>query len=87
MVKSSKKKQKNASELSRNRIPKTNSLRFRLVNKKLEQKSNTNLNTIKVSVLTGRWSQDEHVKFLKGCIKFDNSWGKVRYYVINNPLC
>lgn len=26
---------------------------------------------------TGRWNQDEHILFMKGCIMYDNSWGKV----------
>ena len=32
----------------------------------------------------GRWTSQEHIKFLKGCIKYGNNWKKVEtYYRIN----
>ena len=31
------------------------------------------------SYSTGRWNQNEHYRFIKGCILFGNNWKKVKY--------
>ena len=33
------------------------------------------------SYLNGRWSYEEHIRFLKGCLLFGNNWKKVENYV------
>ena len=31
--------------------------------------------------LNGRWNQDEHIRFIKGCLLYGNNWKKVKKYV------
>ena len=42
---------------------------------------NNNSLTSSSSYLNGRWSYDEHIRFLKGCLLFGNNWKKVENYV------
>jgi hypothetical protein len=42
--------------------------RIHLLNKNFKEDTNPT---------KGRWNSEEHRNFLKGCIKHDNSWGRV----------
>ena len=33
------------------------------------------------SFLTGRWTTEEHERFLKGCYDFKDDWQQVSYYI------
>ena len=46
-----------------------------------EEEGGTNTLTTASSYLNGRWTFDEHVRFLKGCILYGNNWKKVELYV------
>lgn len=37
--------------------------------------NNTNLTSKKI----GRWTQEEHFSFIKGCLIFGKNWNKVRF--------
>lgn len=34
------------------------------------------------SLQNGRWNQDEHLRFIKGCLYYGNNWKKVLLYII-----
>ena len=36
---------------------------------------NTNISSSSFS--TGRWTNEEHIKFLQGCLKYGNNWKRV----------
>ncbi len=50
----------------------------------LQKKKNRQLISLSINKLNssnGRWSQEEHDKFIEGIIKFGNDWKKVQKYV------
>ena len=53
-------------------------------NVNLQKKKNRQLISLSINKLNssnGRWSQEEHDKFIEGIIKFGNDWKKVQKYV------
>jgi hypothetical protein len=48
-------------------------------------------NTIKISAKknssnhynSGKWSTEEHLEFLKGCLVFGKNWNKVSFIILN----
>jgi hypothetical protein len=44
-------------------------------------RSNNLENTSALPLNTGRWNQEEHKKFLRGCIIHENCWGKVIFNI------
>ena len=47
----------------------------------LQKKKNRQLITLSKSNSNGRWTKEEHNKFIEGIIKFGNDWKKVQKYV------
>ena len=53
-------------------------------NVNLQKKKNRQLISLSINKLNssnGRWSKEEHDKFIEGIIKFGNDWKKVQKYV------
>ena len=48
-----------------------------------DKDSNNSLNfgDEKEENLNGRWNQEEHIRFIKGCLLYGNNWKKVKKYV------
>ena len=46
-----------------------------------EEEEITNTLTTASSNLNGRWTNEEHIRFLKGCLLYGNNWKKVENYV------
>ena len=46
-----------------------------------EEEIGTNTLTTSSSYLNGRWTYEEHIRFLKGCLLYGNNWKKVENYV------
>ena len=47
-----------------------------------DKDSNNSINTDeKEENLNGRWNQEEHIRFIKGCLLYGNNWKKVKKYV------
>ena len=46
-----------------------------------EEEIGTNTLTTASSYLNGRWTYEEHIRFLKGCLLYGNNWKKVENYV------
>ena len=47
-------------------------------NEQIKNKNTENNNGIHSD---GRWNNEEHIRFIKGCLKFGNNWKKVEGYV------
>jgi SHAQKYF class myb-like DNA-binding protein len=47
-----------------------------------DKDSNNSINSDeKEENLNGRWNQEEHIRFIKGCLLYGNNWKKVKKYV------
>ena len=48
-----------------------------------DKDSNNSLNfgDEKEEILNGRWNDEEHIRFIKGCLLYGNNWKKVKKYV------
>jgi len=55
--------------------------KIKLKKRKREAKSNNNNITSEGDIKTGRWSKEEHKKFIEAICKFGNEWKKVQQYI------
>ena len=46
-----------------------------------DSNNSINFSDEKEENLNGRWNQDEHIRFIKGCLLYGNNWKKVKKYV------
>jgi SHAQKYF class myb-like DNA-binding protein len=64
---------------SKNEVQETG--KIKLKKRKRETKSNNNNITSEGDIKTGRWSKEEHKKFIEAICKFGNEWKKVQQYI------